>query len=259
MKVVILAGGRGTRFSEESSYRPKPMAEIGGMPILWHIMKCYYHYGFDEFIICGGYKQQIIKRWFADYRYYGSDILFDFTDGGKITVLNDAAEKWKVTVADTGLDTMTGGRIKRIQKYIGDEPFMMTYGDGVADIDINSLLRFHRSSGKTATVTAVRSEPRKGILELTDGTSVCSFRENKIRDGAYINAGFMVLEPGIFDYIRDDSTVFENEPLERLAADGGLSAYVHNGFWQCMDTKREHELLNTLWEQNSAPWNVWQT
>lgn len=258
MKVVILAGGRGTRFSEESIYKPKPMAEIGGMPILWHIMKSYYHYGFDDFVICGGYKQQIIKKWFADYRFFGSDVLFDFIDGESITVLNDRTEKWKVTVADTGLDTMTGGRIKRIQKYIGGEPFMMTYGDGVSDIDISRLLQHHRSFGKTATITAVRSAPRKGILELTDDTSVCAFRENKIKDGAYINAGFMVLEPEIFEYIKDDSTVFENEVLEKLASEGRLSAYIHDGFWQCMDTKREHELLNDLWDKNAAPWKVWQ-
>ena len=258
MKVVLLAGGTGTRISEESLYRPKPMVEIGGRPILWHIMKEYSHYGFNEFIICGGYKQHKIKEWFSDYFLHTCDITFDFSEGNKITVHRQKTEPWKVTVVDTGLETMTGGRIKRIQSYIGDEPFLMTYGDGVCDVDINKLVTYHRQNGKKATLTAVKIEPRFGVLSILGG-SVKSFREKSHLDMDVINAGYMVFEPAIFDLLQDDSTVLELEPLSTLAAEGELSSYLHTGFWQCMDTKREHDQLENLWKSGSAPWKVWSS
>lgn len=257
MKVVILAGGLGTRISEESQYRPKPMIEICGKPILWHIMKEYSHYGFNEFIICAGYKQHMIKEWFADYFLHTSDVTFDFTNGNDIIVHNKKTEPWKVTVVDTGLETMTGGRIKRIQKYVGDEPFFMTYGDGVCDVNIAKLLEFHKSHGKKATLTAVKVEQRFGILDIQDNT-VRAFREKSQHDAEPINAGYMVLEPSIFDYLKDDATVFEKEPLETLAAEGELASYLHTGYWQCMDTKKEHEQLEKLWNTGNAPWKVWE-
>ena len=257
MKVVLLAGGYGTRISEESQYKPKPMIEIGGMPILWHIMKGYSHYGFNEFIICAGYKQHVIKEWFADYFLHTSDITFDFTQGNKMIVHNRHAEPWKVTVVDTGLNTMTGGRIKRVQPYIGNESFMMTYGDGVCDVDIGDLVKFHQGHGKIATLTAVMLEQQKGILDIGGDNAVHAFREKSIGDGAPINAGFMVLEPEIFDYIEGDNTVFERGPLERLAAKGELMSYMHRGYWQCMDTKREMDMLENLWQSGHAPWKVW--
>lgn len=257
MKVVLLAGGLGTRISEESEYRPKPMIEIGGMPIIWHIMKSYSYYGFDEFIICAGYKQQIVKEWFRNYFLYTSDITFDLTEEYKMVVHNKHTEPWKVTVVDTGFKTMTGGRIKRIQKYIGDETFMLTYGDGVCDVDIRKLLNFHRENGKIATLTSVTLEQEKGILEIDDNT-VKSFREKQHSDGAPINAGFMVLEPKVFDYIEGDMTVFEKEPLETLAAEGELMAYPHKGFWQCMDTKRQKDKLEEMIAKGKAPWMVWK-
>jgi len=257
MKVVLLAGGFGTRFSEESEYKPKPMIEIGGMPILWHIMKEYSHYGFNEFVICAGYKQHVIKEWFADYFLHTSDITFDFTQGNKMIVHNQHAEPWKVTVVDTGLHTMTGGRIKRIQPYIGNETFMMTYGDGVCDVNIDELLKFHQSHGKIATLTAVRQKQQKGILEIGGDNAVHSFREKAADDGSSINAGYMVLQPEIFNYIEGDKTVFEREPLEKLAAEGQLMSYAHLGFWQCMDTKREKDLLEQLWVSKEAPWKSW--
>ena len=259
MKIVLLAGGYGTRISEESQYKPKPMIEIGGKPILWHIMKEYSYYGFNDFIICAGYKQHIIKEWFADYFLHNSDVTFDFTSGKNTQIIhNQHCEPWKVTIVDTGLDTMTGGRIKRIQPFVGDEPFMMTYGDGVCDVDINELLTFHRSHGKIATLTAVLQQQQKGILEIGGDYAVKSFREKNITDGAPINAGYMVFNPQIFDYIEGDQTILERDPLEKLAAEGELMSFIHKGFWQCMDTKREMDLLNKLLATNSAPWKKWE-
>lgn len=258
MHCIILAGGFGTRISEESAYKPKPMIEIGEMPILWHIMKGYSAHGINEFIICAGYKQHIIKEWFADYFLHTSDITFDFTRGNEIIVHDKHAEKWKVTVVDTGLNTMTGGRIKRVQKYVGNETFCLTYGDAVCDVNIDRLLEFHKSHGKIATLTAVTLEQQKGILDIGADNAVKSFREKNLADGALINAGFMVLEPNIFDYIDGDSTVFEREPLERLAVDGELMSYNHHGFWQCMDTKREKDKLEELWATGKAPWKIWE-
>lgn len=257
MKVVILAGGFGTRISEESYLKPKPMLEIGGKPILWHIMKEYSHYGFHEFIICCGYKQHVIKEWFADYYLYNSDVTFDFTDNNKMTVHNNVAEPWKVTLVDTGLDTMTGGRIKRIQKYVGDETFMLTYGDGVCALNIEELLKFHKSHGKLATLTAVSLGQRFGVLNVLDDGTIDSFREKSNDDGSRINGGYMVLEPKVFDYIEGDATVFEKEPLETIAAQGELMAYLYDGYWQCMDTKREMDWLNDLWNAGKAPWKCW--
>lgn len=257
MKVVLLAGGFGTRFTEESEYKPKPMIEIGGMPILWHIMKEYSYYGFHEFIVCAGYKQHVIKEWFADYFLHTSDITFDFTEGNKMIIHNQHAEPWKVTVVDTGLHTMTGGRIRRVQSYIGDEPFMMTYGDGVCDVDINKLLAFHKEHGKIATLTAVRMEQQKGILNIGGDNAVHSFREKSAADGAPINAGYMVLNPAVFDYIKDDQSVFERDVLPVIAEKGELMSYIHKGFWQCMDTKREKDVLEQMWNQGKAPWKVW--
>lgn len=258
MKIVLLAGGRGTRISEESQYKPKPMLELSGKPILWHIMKEYSHYEFNEFIICAGYKQHIIKEWFADYFLHNSDVTFDFASGRNDMIIhNQHCEPWKVTVVDTGLNTMTGGRIKRVRPYIGDETFMMTYGDGVCDVDLKRLLAFHQSHGKTATLTTVTLEQQKGVLDIGGDNAVRSFREKKRKDGASINAGYMVLEPKIFDYIKGDDTVFEQEPLERLAKEGELMSFPHHGFWQCMDTKREKDLLESLLNTGSAPWKKW--
>ena len=258
MKVVLLAGGFGSRISEESIFRPKPMIEIGGMPILWHIMKEYATYGHTEFIICAGYKQEYIKQWFANYFVQTSDVTFDYTHGeNEITIHQNHAEPWKVTVVDTGLNTMTGGRIKRIQKYVGDEPFFMTYGDGVCDVDINKLHEFHKSHGKKATLTAVKLKQDKGILNIGGDNAVKSFREKNIGDGAPINAGYMVLEPIVFDLIKGDETIFEREPLETLVKQGELMSFVHEGFWQCMDNLREKEMLEKLWASNQAPWKKW--
>ena len=259
MKVVLLAGGFGTRISEESIYKPKPMVEIGSKPILWHIMKEYAYYGHNDFIICAGYKQEYIKKWFADYFLCNSDVTFDYNNGKNETTIHQShCENWKVTVVDTGLNTMTGGRIKRIQKYIGDEAFFMTYGDGVCDVDINKLLGFHQSHGKIATLTAVLQDQSKGVLDIGGDNAVKSFREKSISDGAPINAGYMVLGPEIFDYIDGDSTVFEKEPLERLANEGQLMSYMHKGFWQCMDSVREKQMLEKLIEKNKAPWMKWE-
>lgn len=257
MKVVLLAGGLGTRISEESEYRPKPMVELGNMPILWHIMKEYSHYGFNEFIICAGYKQHMVKEWFADYFLYTSDITFDFSKGNEVVIHDQKTEPWKVTVVDTGWDTMTGGRLKRVRPYIGNETFMMTYGDGVCDVDIRKLLRHHRSHGKLATLTAVIQKQQKGILNIRPDYVVTSFREKAADDGAPINAGYMVLEPEVLDYIEGDSTSFEREPLERLASEEQLVSYVHTGFWQCMDTKKEKDYLERLWNSGEAPWKCW--
>lgn len=258
MKVVILAGGFGTRISEESQYKPKPMLEIDGKPILWHIMKEYSYYGFNEFVICAGYKQHVIKEWFADYFLHNSDITFDFTSGSNDMIIhNQHCEPWKVTVVDTGLHTMTGGRIKRIQQYVGNEPFMMTYGDGVCDVDIDKLVAFHKAHGKLATLTAVMLEQEKGVLDISEDGSVKAFREKSKRDNAPINAGYMVLQPEIFDYIDGDDTVFERQPLEALVAKGELVSYMHRGYWQCMDTKREMELLERHLKKGTAPWKKW--
>lgn len=259
MKVVILAGGFGTRISEESHLRPKPMIEIGGKPILWHIMKEYSYYGFNEFIICAGYKQQIIKEWFADYFLHNSDVTFDFTQGKNDMVIHDQhCEPWKVSVIDTGLNTMTGGRVKRIEPYIKNETFMLTYGDGVSDVDIKKLLNFHKKHKKVATITSVMFEQMKGFLDTADNGEVLAFREKSNLDGARINGGYMVMEPEIFSYLKNDITVFEKEPLEQLAAEGQLMAYKHEGFWQCMDTKREMEKLEEMLQTGTAPWKKWE-
>ncbi|HWP50341.1 MAG TPA: glucose-1-phosphate cytidylyltransferase [Clostridia bacterium] len=257
MKVVLLAGGFGTRISEESHLRPKPMIEIGEQPILWHIMKEYSHYGHNEFIICAGYKQHVIKQYFADYYLHRSDITFDFANDGSITVHNNVAEPWKVTVVDTGLNTMTGGRIKRIQPYVGNEPFLMTYGDGVCDVDINALIDFHKAQGKLATMTAIQPGGRFGTLEIEEDNTISRFAEKRQEDGGWINAGYMVLQPEVFDYIDDDSTTFERQPLERLSNEGQLSAYRYDGFWQCMDTLRDKEMLEKLWVSGQASWKKW--
>lgn len=259
MKVVLLAGGLGSRLTEESRYRPKPMVELGGMPILWHIMKEYSYYGFREFVICAGYKQHMIKEWFANYFLRRSDVTFDFTGGRQeVSVLEQRCEPWKVSVIDTGLHTMTGGRIKRIQNYVGNEPFLMTYGDGVCDVDIRKLVEFHRSHGKIATLTAVLQDQQKGVLDIGEDNSVRAFREKQAADGAPINAGYMVLEPGIFDYLDGDGCVFEQEPMRRLAEAGELMSYRHRGFWQCMDNIREKELLEKMVETGKAPWMKWE-
>ena len=258
MKVVILAGGLGTRISEESHLRPKPMIEIGERPILWHIMKYYSAYGFNDFIICCGYKGYVIKEYFADYYLHGSDVTFDFTNGGKMIVHANGSEPWKVTVVDTGLNTQTGGRIKRIQKYIGEEPFMLTYGDGVGNINLNALLAEHKARGHMAALTAVQPSGRYGVLDLDENKNlVVGFREKAHEDTNWINAGFMVLEPGVFDYIDSDSTIFERDPMERMTCDGNLGVYKHYGYWQCMDTQRDKGLLDHLWETGQAEWKVW--
>ena len=258
MKVVLLAGGFGSRISEESVYKPKPMIEIGGKPILWHIMKDFAFYGHNEFIICAGYKQEYIKEWFANYFLHNSDISFDHRDGKNEMIVHEShLEPWKVTVLDTGYNTMTGGRIKRTRKYIGNEPFFMTYGDGVCDVDINKLLDFHRAHGKLATLTAVKIAQDKGVLDIEEG-AVKSFREKNLADGAPINAGYMVLQPEVFDYIEGDETVFERKPLETLAREGQLMSYTHTGFWQCMDNVRERDMLEKLVQAHKAPWMKWE-
>lgn len=258
MKAVILAGGYGTRISEESQYKPKPMIEIGGKPILWHIMKEYSAFGINDFVICAGYKQYMIKEWFNNYFLYMSDVTFDMTDGKKVILHEQHAEPWRVTVVDTGDGTMTGGRIKRIQPYIGDEAFCMTYGDGVCDVNIRKLIEFHQSHGKLATLTAVLQDQSKGVLNIGGDNAVHSFREKSKMDSAPINAGYMVLEPKVFDYLTGDDCIFEQEPLRRLAAEGQLMSYQHKGFWQCMDTMREKTELENLWKSGHAPWKVWE-
>ena len=260
MKVVILAGGYGTRISEESHLRPKPMIEIGEKPILWHVMKGYSHYGFHEFIICCGYKQHLIKEYFANYFLYNSNVTYDFSNGGSMIVHNHIADPWKVTLVDTGFNTMTGGRIKRIQKYVGDETFMMTYGDGVSNINISDLVAFHKGKGKTATLTAIKPSQRFGVLDIDKETNaIRAFREKSSSDGSRVNAGYMVLEPQIFEEIEGDATVFEREPLENCVRKGQLNAFKHDGYWQCMDTKREYEQLQELWKTGNAPWKVWDS
>ena len=256
MKVVILAGGLGTRISEESQFMPKPMIRIGGMPIIWHIMKHYSHYGFNEFIICAGYRQEMVKEWFSDYYIHRNDVTFDFTDKGKTIIHKKGLEPWKVTVADTGLKTLTGGRLKAVKEYIGDETFMMTYGDGVSDVNLRDLLEFHRENGKLVTLTATQPGSRFGVLRL-DENRVQSFQEKNMKDSDWINMGFMVLEPEALDYITGDY-MFEAEPMETLVADGELACYRHKGFWQCMDTMRDKELLEKLWDKGDAPWKLWE-
>ena len=259
MKVVLLAGGFGTRISEESILKPKPMIEIGEMPILWHIMKEYSFYGFSEFIICAGYKQGYIKEWFSNYFINNSDVTFDYTDGKNVVFTHHkTVEKWKVTIVNTGLNTMTGGRIKRVQEYIDGDTFMMTYGDGVCDVDIKQLLDYHYSHGKIATLTAVMLEEQKGVLDIGGNNAVKSFREKNKFDGKPINAGYMVLNKKIFDYIEGDDTVFEKEPLEKLADEGELMSYMHRGFWQCMDNMREKAALEDMLFSGTAPWKKWE-
>lgn len=258
MKVVILAGGKGTRISEESHIKPKPMVEIGGKPILWHIMKGYSFFGFNEFVICAGYKQDIIKDWFTQYFIHSSDITFDFTNKNKITVHQEYVEPWIVTVVDTGMDTQTGGRIKRIQPYIGEETFLMTYGDGVGDVNIHEVIKFHRSCGKYATLSMYNFSQTKGVLERDSSGAIKAFREKSSFDGSLINIGFMVLEPKVFDYISGDMDPFEGSPMSKLVADGQLTGYVHQGYWQCMDTMNEKEKLEKIWSSGKAPWKLWE-
>lgn len=256
MKVVLLAGGLGTRISEESHLKPKPMIEIGEKPILWHIMKYYSEFGFHEFVICLGYKQYVVKEFFADYFLHTSDVTIDLANN-EMKVHNNYSEPWKVTLVDTGLHTMTGGRIKRIQPYIGNEPFMLTYGDGVANVDLKKLEEFHKSHGKVATITTVNLGQLKGVLDIEPDNTIKSFREKDDKDSSLINGGFMVMNPEIFNYLKDDTTVFEQEPMQRLAAEGNLMSFRHDGFWQCMDTQREMNKLEALWQSGAAPWKVW--
>ncbi len=256
MKVVILAGGLGTRLGEETEVRPKPMVEIGGRPILWHIMKIYSHYGFNEFVICLGYKGYQIKEYFANYFLHQADVTFDLSNN-TVEVHERKAEPWRVTLVDTGLGSMTGGRIKRVRAYSGGGPFMMTYGDGLADIDLPALLDFHRSHGKLATMTAVQPVGRFGAVELGQGDQVLRFREKPKGDGGWINGGFFVLEQGVFDYISGDDAVWERDPLERIARDGQLCAHQHRGFWLPMDTVRDKKELESLWSAGKAPWELW--
>jgi glucose-1-phosphate cytidylyltransferase len=256
MKVVLLAGGMGTRLSEETVVRPKPMVEIGGKPILWHIMKMYSHYGFNDFIVCLGYKGYMIKEYFANYFLHTSDVTFDILHN-QMEVHQKYAEPWKVTLVDTGDHTMTGGRVKRIQPYVNREPFLLTYGDGVADLNIAQLLAFHRAHGKHVTVTATQPIGRFGALTLDKDNVVKSFMEKPIGDGGWINGGFFVMQPDVFRYIADDSTTLEREPMEKLAGEGQLVAFKHYGFWQAMDTLRDKTHLEDLWGSNKAPWKLW--
>jgi glucose-1-phosphate cytidylyltransferase len=257
MKTLILAGGLGTRLSEETEIRPKPMVEIGGRPILWHILKLYSHYGFNDFIILLGYKGYIIKEYFTNYFIHQSDITIDMKNN-KTEIHNNTAEPWKITLLDTGNETMTGGRIKRAAKYIGNEPFMLTYGDGVSDVDIKQLIQFHQKSKGLVTMTSVQPEGRYGSLDIADSSGlVNSFVEKPKGDNAWINAGFFVCESDVLNYIKDDKTSFEKEPLEALSQQKKLYSYKHHGFWQCMDTQRDKLLLNDLWQKNQAKWKVW--
>lgn len=258
MKAVILAGGYGTRISEESQFRPKPMLEIGEMPILWHIMKGYSVYGVNEFIICAGYRQKVIKKWFSDYFLNTSDITFDFTRGNQIIVHDKHAEKWRVTVVDTGLSTMTGGRVRRIRSYVGEETFYLTYGDAVSDVNIAALTEFHLQHGKCVTLTTINLAQQKGVLDVDGNNTVTAFREKDDEDGTLVNGGFMVCNSRLFEYLEDDRTVLEQNPMRQLAADGELKSFYHPGFWQCMDTKREMDKLEALWESGHAPWKVWE-
>jgi len=258
MKVVILAGGKGTRISEETQNIPKPMIEIGGKPILWHIMKIYSHYGFHDFIICLGYLGYVIKEYFSHYFLHMSDMTLDMSKN-KTIIHNTVSEPWKVTLVDTGSDTMTGGRLKRIEKYIGNETFMMTYGDGVADINIKELIKVHRQSKKLATLTAIQTAGRFGVLDIEKNNNVKTFLEKPKGEGSWINSGFFVLEPEVFDFIeKDDSTIWEREPLENIAKKNQLNSYKHSGFWECMDTYKDNLKLNELWFSARAPWKLWR-
>ena len=257
MKTVILAGGQGTRIAEEGNPRPKPMVEVGNQPILWHIMKYYSHFGFNEFIICCGYMGYMIKEYFADYYLHNSDITFDFSEENKMTIHSKIAEPWKVTLVDTGQQTMTGGRIKRIQKFIGNEPFLMTYGDGVSDVNLDELIKYHKKENKTVTITAVQPGGRYGMIDFSDDGDVKGFREKAVEDGGWINAGFMVMEPELFSYLSGDDCTLEFEPFERLSSENELAAFRHYGYWQCMDTQRDRGFLEQRWAGGSAPWKVW--
>lgn len=257
MKVVILAGGLGTRLSEETNVRPKPMVEIGGKPIIWHIMKIYSHYGFNEFVVCLGYKGYYVKEYFSNLFLHNSNVTFDLSNN-KMEVHNSTSEKWKVTLVDTGNDTMTGGRIKRIQPYVNNETFMLTYGDGVSDVNIEELMKTHKKNGKYATVTAVQPSGRFGALGINSSNGVESFFEKPKGDGSWINGGFFVCEPKVFDYIGDDSTIWEQGPLENLAKDNQLVAYKHTGFWKPMDTLKDKQDLNEYWEKDTAEWKIWK-
>ena len=257
MKVLLLAGGLGTRLSEETDIKPKPMVDIGGKPILWHIMKTYSHHGFNEFVILLGYKGYYIKEYFSNYFLHQSDVTIDISDGS-MEIHNNSSEPWKVTLLDTGLDSMTGGRIKRAQDFIGSEPFMLTYGDGVADINISELVKFHQSHGKSMTMTSAQPDGRFGALNIDDNNKVKEFKEKPKGDGSWINAGYFVCEPKVFDYIVDgDSSVFEQKPLMNLAKDGEVHTYKHHDFWMPMDTLRDKHKLNELWNSDKAPWRVW--
>lgn len=256
MKTVILAGGLGTRLAEETDIRPKPMVEIGGRPILWHIMKLYSHFGFNEFIICLGYKGYVIKEYFANYFLHMADITFDMASN-ELTVHRKHAEPWKVTLVDTGIDTMTGGRIRRVREYVENDTFMVTYGDGLSDQNLNDLVGAHRRAGKVGTVTAVQPSGRFGAVEIGEDNRINAFIEKPKGDGSWINGGFFVLEPAVFDYISGDDTVFEREPLEQLAKNQELTAFRHQGFWKPMDTLREKHEFEALWNAGRAPWKLW--
>jgi glucose-1-phosphate cytidylyltransferase len=258
MKVVILAGGFGTRISEESVIKPKPMIEIGYKPMLWHIMKIYSHFGFNEFIICLGYKGYMIKEYFDHYFLHESDVTYDFSKGNQQIIHGHSAEPWKVTLVNTGLNTMTGGRVKRIQQYIGNETFLLTYGDGVADIDINKLIEFHNSSKKMVTVTAVQPTGRFGVIDIDQNNQVLNFWEKPKTETSWVSGGFFVMESGIFDCIDGDSTILEKTPLEQIAKKGLLKAYKHSGYWQCMDKMSDKAHLEELWSSGKAPWKIWE-
>lgn len=255
MKVVIWAGGLGTRISEESHLKPKPMIEIGGKPILWHIMKIYSHYGYNDFIICAGYKKEVIKEFFNNYMVYNHDVTFDFKEK-KTIIHDDKIDDWKVTIVDTGLSTGTAGRLKKVQKYIGNEPFLVTYGDAVADVNIPELVKYHESHGKYATVTTVTLAQTKGVLNVDDEGNILAFREKEQEDAALINGGFMVMQPEIFDYIDDDG-LMDFELLKQLSEKGQVKAYLHEGFWQCMDTQREKQKLENMCNKGDMPWKLW--
>ncbi len=256
MKVIILAGGLGSRLAEETAIKPKPMVEIGGKPILWHIMKIYSSFGFNEFIVCLGYRGYIIKEYFANYFLHQADITFDLSNN-KMKIHNNYSEPWKVTLVDTGLNTMTGGRLLRVKDYIGKETFMMTYGDGVANIDLNKLVSFHKEKKQIATLTAVQPSGRFGALKIDEGNNITQFQEKPQGDGAWINGGFFVLEPEIFDYLENDATIFERKPLESLAAIRELNAYFHKGFWMPMDKLSDKQYLEKMWNKGKALWKVW--
>jgi glucose-1-phosphate cytidylyltransferase len=256
MKVLILAGGYGTRLSEETNVVPKPMVEIGGRPIIWHIMKLYSHYGFNDFVVLLGYKGYYIKEFFANYFLHQSDVTIDLTTG-EMQVHKNESEPWKVTLLETGLQTMTGGRIRRARSIVNDSPFLLTYGDGVADINISNLVKFHKDHGKLITMTSIQPEGRFGAIEITDSNVVTSFREKPKGDGAWINGGYFVCQPQVMDYIAADGTIFEKEPLETLAAQGQLVTFKHDGFWKCMDTLRDKMQLNDMWDAGNAKWKLW--